>query len=116
MRQYKIGWFLSCKAMKMNLLTMFFVFSNIFKINNNNASKTSKSNASKISKTNASKINNRKDGYDGSTYDPLEDDDYNIDEGRPLNNLSRKNLERKEENDNNNYRNPAEWQEMLDQN
>ncbi|CAG8601047.1 9894_t:CDS:1 [Cetraspora pellucida] len=53
---------------------------------------------------------------DDSTYDSLEDDVYNVDEGRPLDNLSRKNLEREEKNDNNNYRNPAEWQEMLNQN
>ncbi|CAG8608727.1 3688_t:CDS:2 [Cetraspora pellucida] len=30
---------------------------------------------------------------DDSTYDLREDDDYNIDEGRPLNNLSREKLE-----------------------
>ncbi|KAF0544483.1 hypothetical protein F8M41_002812 [Gigaspora margarita] len=37
--------------------------------------------------------NNRKDGYDDSTYDPLEDDDYNVDEGRPLDNFSEENSE-----------------------
>ncbi|CAG8801162.1 26828_t:CDS:1, partial [Gigaspora margarita] len=45
---------------------------------------------------------------DDSTYDPLEDDDYNVDEGRPLNNLLRENLEWEEENDDNDYRNPDE--------
>ncbi|CAG8744280.1 22838_t:CDS:2 [Cetraspora pellucida] len=52
---------------------------------------------------------------DDSTYDSREDDDYNVDEGRPLDNLSRENLEREEENDDNDYRNPGEQQEMLDQ-
>ncbi|CAG8679149.1 10337_t:CDS:1, partial [Racocetra fulgida] len=34
-----------------------------------------------------------------STYDPREDDDYNVDEGRSLDNLSRENLERRISND-----------------
>ncbi|CAG8464683.1 13325_t:CDS:2 [Cetraspora pellucida] len=42
---------------------------------------------------------------DNSTYDPLEDDNYNIDEGRPLNNLLRENLEKEEKNVDNDYRN-----------
>ncbi|CAG8856896.1 43584_t:CDS:1, partial [Gigaspora margarita] len=50
-----------------------------------------------------------------STYDPLEDNDYNVDEGRPLDNLLRENLEWEEENDDNDYRNTGEQQEMLDQ-
>ncbi|CAG8724224.1 4235_t:CDS:1 [Gigaspora margarita] len=45
---------------------------------------------------------------DDSTYDPLEDDDYNVNKGRPLDNLSRENLEWEEENDDNDYRNPGE--------
>ncbi|CAG8585467.1 6120_t:CDS:2 [Racocetra fulgida] len=53
---------------------------------------------------------------DDSTYDPREDDDYNVDEGRPLDNLSREKLEWEEEYDDNDYRNPGERQEMLDQN
>ncbi|CAG8829503.1 29548_t:CDS:1, partial [Gigaspora margarita] len=43
------------------------------------------------------------------------DDDYNVDEGRPLDNLSREKLEWEEEYDDNDYRNPGQRKEMLDQ-
>ncbi|CAG8818952.1 43751_t:CDS:2, partial [Gigaspora margarita] len=53
---------------------------------------------------------------DDSTYDPLEDDDYNVDEGRLLNNFSEENSEWCEENDFNEYENPGQRQERLNQN
>ncbi|CAG8723862.1 7872_t:CDS:2 [Cetraspora pellucida] len=45
---------------------------------------------------------------DDSTYDPREDDDYNIDEGRPLDNFSEENSEWCEKNDFNRYENPGQ--------
>ncbi|CAG8796356.1 8005_t:CDS:2, partial [Gigaspora margarita] len=45
---------------------------------------------------------------DDSTYDPLEDDDYNVNEGRPLDNFSEENSEWCEENDFNEYENPGQ--------
>ncbi|RIB07007.1 hypothetical protein C2G38_468691 [Gigaspora rosea] len=58
----------------------------------------------------------RRNGYDDSTYNPREDDDYNIDEGRPLDNFSEENSEWCEENDFNEYENPGQRQERLNQN
>ncbi|CAG8551157.1 4279_t:CDS:2 [Cetraspora pellucida] len=45
---------------------------------------------------------------DNSTYDPREDDDYNVDEGRPLDNFSEENSEWCEKNDFNKYENPGQ--------
>ncbi|CAG8836847.1 22973_t:CDS:2, partial [Gigaspora margarita] len=45
-----------------------------------------------------------------------EDDDYNVDEGRPWKNLSRENLEWEEEKDFNEYENPGQRQEKQNQN
>ncbi|CAG8549077.1 761_t:CDS:2 [Cetraspora pellucida] len=45
---------------------------------------------------------------DDSTYNPKEDDDYNIDEGRPLDNFSEENSEWCEENNFNKYKNPGQ--------
>ncbi|CAG8608086.1 13940_t:CDS:2 [Cetraspora pellucida] len=53
---------------------------------------------------------------DDSTYDPREDDDYNVDEGRPLDNFSEENSEWCEKNDFNEYENPGLRQERLNQN
>ncbi|KAF0349128.1 hypothetical protein F8M41_015515 [Gigaspora margarita] len=45
---------------------------------------------------------------DDSIYDPLEDDDYNVDEGRPLDKFSEENSEWCEKNDFNEYENPGQ--------
>ncbi|CAG8847186.1 7143_t:CDS:1, partial [Racocetra persica] len=45
-----------------------------------------------------------------------EDDDYNVDEGRPLNNFSEKNSEWCEKNNFNKYENSGQRQERLNQN
>ncbi|CAJ0628521.1 7181_t:CDS:2 [Entrophospora sp. SA101] len=73
-----------------------------------------KSSSPKSSKTDRK---NKKDSFDSSTtYNPsLEDDDYNVDNGRDLENLSREKLEWDEENDDNDYANSGKRQDMLDQ-
>ncbi|CAG8514884.1 9893_t:CDS:2, partial [Cetraspora pellucida] len=51
-----------------------------------------------------------------STYDPKEDDDYSVNEGRPLDNFFEEYSEWCEENDSNEYENPGQRQERLNQN
>ncbi|CAJ0629641.1 11015_t:CDS:2 [Entrophospora sp. SA101] len=59
---------------------------------------------------------NKKDSFDSlMTYDPsLEDDDYNVDNGRHWENLSREKLEDRE-NDDHVIMNPGKLDDMLDQ-
>ncbi|CAJ0754208.1 16029_t:CDS:2, partial [Entrophospora sp. SA101] len=92
--------------------------SNAFNLNNSNSPNANKPNKPTSSKPKSSRPKssktydkNKKDGFD-STYDPKEDDDHN---GRYWENLSREKLERDEENDDNDYMNPGQRQEMLDQ-
>ncbi|CAJ0753117.1 24446_t:CDS:2 [Entrophospora sp. SA101] len=67
----------------------------------------------KSSKTNRK---NKKDSFDNlTTYNPsLEDDDYNVDNGRHWENLSREKLEDRE-NDDHVIMNPGKLDDMLDQ-
>ncbi|CAG8794344.1 12554_t:CDS:1, partial [Gigaspora margarita] len=58
---------------------------------------------------------NRRNRYDDLDYDPEEDDDYNVDSGQSWKNISGEKLEWEEENDYNEYINPGERGEMLDQ-
>ncbi|CAJ0858922.1 3727_t:CDS:2, partial [Entrophospora sp. SA101] len=69
----------------------------------------------KMSNTNNSNAPN-KDSFDSlMTYDPsLEDDDYNVDNGRHWENLSREKLEDRE-NDDHVIMNPGKLDDMLDQ-
>ncbi|CAH1769031.1 5884_t:CDS:2, partial [Entrophospora sp. SA101] len=72
---------------------------------NNSTSFKQKSSRPKSSKTNRK---NKKDSFDNlTTYNPsLEDDDYNVDNGRHWENLSREKLEEDRENDYNGMINP----------
>ncbi|CAG8485204.1 12042_t:CDS:2 [Cetraspora pellucida] len=60
--------------------------------------------------------NSNRQRRNDSTYDPREDDDYNVNEGRPLDNFSEEYSEWCEENDSNEYENPGQQQERLNQN
>ncbi|CAG8468930.1 19344_t:CDS:2 [Cetraspora pellucida] len=51
-----------------------------------------------------------------STYDPRKDDNYNINEDKPLDNFSEEYSKWCEENDSNEYKNPEPRQERLNQN
>nr|CAG8472758.1 14234_t:CDS:2 [Entrophospora candida] len=103
--------------------------------NNSNAPNVSDSNAPSISDSNTNNINNstsfkqkssrpkssktnrknKKDSFDNLMTNPsLEDDDYNVDNGRYWENLSREKLEKDRENDDN-IINPGQRNEMLDQ-
>ncbi|CAJ0638382.1 1631_t:CDS:2 [Entrophospora sp. SA101] len=94
--------------------------SNVPSVSDSNTNNTNNSTSfkQKSSRPKSSKINrkNKKDSFDNlTTYDPsLEDDDYNVDNGRYWKNLSREKLEKDIENDDN-IINPGKWNEMLDQ-